>query len=62
MIPPRRWHDPFVADFRPEILVEHVVDAGENSDATVAEVSFGREVPNVVTRNGMPSVLLASPK
>ena len=41
---------PSVADFRVEILVEKVVDAGENSDATVAEIYFGREVPDVVTR------------
>ena len=53
VIPPVRWHDAFVADLSPEVLVEHVVDAGKNSDATVAEVYFGREVPDVVRRNDM---------
>jgi hypothetical protein len=51
IIPPIRWHDAFVADFRPEILVEQIVDVGENSDATVAEVCFRRQVPNVVSGN-----------
>src|SRR5436190_24141881 len=53
VIPPSRGQDALVADFTPEILIEHVVDSGENSEATVAEVHLRRQVPDRVGGNEM---------
>jgi hypothetical protein len=47
VIPRQRGHNPFLTDFAPITLVEHVADTGENSGSPFPESKFGRQIPNV---------------
>ena len=40
----------FVADFRPIVFVEQILDPGENSNAVVPEFHFSGQIPNVDRR------------
>ncbi len=49
IIPPIRRQMPSSRDFRPEILVENVADAGEYSHTAVTKIHFSRQVPDRVS-------------
>src|SRR6266550_2204722 len=46
------WDDTFVADFAPIILIEKILDAGENTESPIPEFHFRGQVPNAVGGNG----------
>src|SRR6266511_3607967 len=45
------WDDTFVPDFAPIILIEKILDAGENTESPIPEFHFRGQVPNVVGGN-----------
>src|SRR6266550_5113468 len=51
IIAPVGRDDSFVADFAPIILIEKILDAGENTESPIPKFHFRGQIPNVIGRN-----------